>query len=343
MNETRPHVVPTDPGTKWVKDPSPAIDVPPDEETAPAPDGLWPPQGRRTGLHSCVAPTVVEIPGSGYRMYYTHVSPRPGCPQGANDYGNATSRILSATSVDGADWNPEPGVRLSPQQGGAGEYRVVAPEVVPIPDGSGRWRMYYECCPGTQAEASTIRSAVSADGLKWTVESGDRLSGSSGSFNAPRVLALDDGRCRMYCSDQVEGIVSAISGDDGYNFTLEAGRRIVRELPYEAHVAYAPEVLRIEGGGYRMYYAGYRDPTYTCILTAVSDDGLTWHKGSEPVILPSGPYDSAKCSEMAVIRLPQVGGQPPRYRMFWEGCDGTGPDKRGVWRVVSATSANDDE
>jgi len=249
MNETRPHVVPTDPGTKWVKDPSPAIDVPPDEETAPAPDGLWPPQGRRTGLHSCVAPTVVEIPGNGYRMYYTHVSPRPGCPQGANDYGNATSRILSATSVDGADWNPEPGVRLSPQQGGAGEYRVVAPEVVPIPDGSGRWRMYYECCPGTQAEASTIRSAVSADRLKWTVESGDRLTGSGGSFNAPRVLALDDGRCRMYCSDQVEGIVSAISEDDGYNFTLEAGRRIVRELPYEAHVAYAPEVLRIEGGG----------------------------------------------------------------------------------------------
>ncbi|MDP6019107.1 MAG: hypothetical protein QGI32_23660 [Candidatus Latescibacteria bacterium] len=281
-----------------------------------------------------MAPTVVEIPGNGYRMYYTHVSPRPGCPQGANDYGNATSRILSATSVDGADWNPEPGVRLSPQQGGAGEYRVVAPEVVPIPDGSGRWRMYYECCPGTQAEASTIRSAVSADRLKWTVESGDRLTGSGGSFNAPRVLALDDGRCRMYCSDQVEGIVSAISEDDGYNFTLEAGRRIVRELPYEAHVAYAPEVLRIEGGGYRMYYAGYADPARAYVLSAASDDGLTWQKHPEPVISPGGPFDRIKCSEMGLATLPGSAG----YRLFYEACDGTTARHRGVWRILSASA-----
>ena len=86
-------------------------------------------------------------------------------------------------------------------------------------------------------------------------------------------------------------------------------------------------------------YAGYSDPTHTCILTAVSDDGLKWQKGSEPVILPGGPHDAAKCSEMAVMQLPQISGQPPRYRMFWEGCDGTAPDKRGVWRIVSATSA----
>ena len=90
-----------------------------------------------------------------------------------------------------------------------------------------------------------------------------------------------------------------------------------------------------------MYYAGYRDPTYTCILTAVSDDGLTWRKRPEPVILPGGAYDAAKCSEMAVCRLPQAEGQAPRYRMFWEGCDGTGPDRRGVWRIVSATSVSD--
>jgi len=339
MNETRPHTVPTDPGTKWVKDDLIAIDVPPDAETAPTADGRWPAAATRSGLHSCVAPTVVRVPSGGYRIYYTHVAPRPDCPQGANDYTNATARILSATSIDGSTWTPEAGVRLSPQQGGAGEYRVVAPEVIPIADGSGRWRMYFECCPGTQAVASTIRSAVSEDGLEWTIEPGDRLSGHGGSYNAPRVLPLDDGRCRMYCSDQVEGIVSAVSEDGGYEFTLEPGRRIVRELPYEAHVAYAPEVLRIEGGGYRMYYAGYSDPTHTCILTAVSEDGLRWHKGTEPVILPGGPHDAAKCSEMAVMQLPQPSGQPPRYRMFWEGCDGTAPNKRGVWRIVSATSA----
>ena len=223
---------------------------------------------------------------------------------------------------------------MSPQAGGAGEYRVVAPEVVPIPDGSGRWRIYFECCPGTQAEASTIRSALSTDGLEWTMEPGDRLGGHGGSFNAPRVLTLDDGRCRMYCSDQVEGIVSAVSEDGGYSFSLEPGRRIVRETAYEAHVAYAPEVLDIEGGGYRMYYAGYRDPTFTSILTAVSDDGLTWHKGTEPVILPGGPYDAVKCSEMAVIRLPQVGGRRPDTA-----CSGRDATARGPTTVASGASS----
>ena len=147
MNETRPHTVPTDPGTEWVKDDLIAIDVPPDAETALA-------AATRSGLHGCVAPTVIQVPSSGYRMYYTHVSPRPDCPQGANDYTNATARILSATSIDGSTWNPEAGVRLSSQQGGAGDYRVVAPEVVPMFDGSGRWRMYFECCRGTQSVAS---------------------------------------------------------------------------------------------------------------------------------------------------------------------------------------------
>ncbi|SVD75948.1 uncharacterized protein METZ01_LOCUS428802, partial [marine metagenome] len=66
MNETRPHTVPTDPGTEWVKDDLIAIDVPPDAETASA-------AATRSGLHGCVAPTVIQVPSSGYRMYYTHV------------------------------------------------------------------------------------------------------------------------------------------------------------------------------------------------------------------------------------------------------------------------------
>ena len=109
MNETRPHTVLTDPGTEWVKDELIAIDVPPDAETAPTADGQWPAAAIRSGLHSCVAPTVVEVPSGGYRMYNTHVAPRPDCPEGANDYKNATARILSATSIDGSTWHPEAG------------------------------------------------------------------------------------------------------------------------------------------------------------------------------------------------------------------------------------------
>ncbi len=168
---------------------------------------------------------------------------------------------------------------------------------------------------------------------------GDRLSGNGGSYNAPRVLFLDEGPCRLYCSDRAEGIVSAVSDDGDFTFRLESGRRIVRELSYEAQSAFAPEVLLIDGGGFRMYYAGYSKSTRAYILTAVSDDGLRWHKEPEPVIAPGGRYDRAKCSELGVMRLPEVPGKAPGYCIFYEACDGTAADERGVWRILSATSA----
>ena len=337
MNPVKPHTVTTDPGIAWIKDEAVAIDAPPDNDTDPAPEARWPSAAVRTGLCGAVSPNVVPLPGGRYRMYYTQLTPRPGYPSGANDYDNCTARILSAVSTDGATWVPEAGVRLSPKDGGAGEFRVVSPDVVPIPGGGGRLRMYFECCPGTQGGGSTIRSAVSDDGLDWDLEPGERLE--SGSLNAPRLLHLDGGTCRLYCSDRNGGIASALSEDRGLTFRMEPGKRIERELPYEAATAFAPEVLRIDSGGYRMYYAGYSDSTRAYVLTAASEDGLVWTKEPEPVVAPGSPLDRAKCSEMCVVQLPGVAGEPPRYRMFYEACDGTAPGQRGIWRILSATSS----
>ena len=333
---TTPHMVPTDPGTLWVKDDGPAIEPPPDDVPAdaqnPAPEGCWPMTATRTGVYGVVTPNVV---GSldGYRMYYTQILPRLGNPAGANDYDNSTTRILSATSTDGQVWVPEPGVRLSAQDGGAGEYRVVSPEVVPA-DEAGRLRMYYECC-ADPSRPSSIRSAVSTDGgLTWASEPGVCLGGTD-SYNAPRVLPLADGRWRLYCGARGAGIVSAISQDGGRTFQREAGLRLAPSLSYEALTLFAPEVLRIAEAGYRMYYAGYSAANRACVLSATSEDGLSWRKESTPVILPGGRWDRVKCSEMCV--LPQSTGTPG-YRMMYEACDGTAADERGVWRILSATS-----
>lgn len=43
---------------------------------------------------------------------------------------------------------------------------------------------------------------------------------------------------------------------------------------------------RIEGAGFRMYYAGYSNPNRADILSAFSQDGLQWEKEAEPVIPP---------------------------------------------------------
>ena len=144
------HTPPMAPGVQWTSD-SGAIDAPPDNDLDPSPDVQWPPEAARTGLCGAVSPRVVALAEGGYRLYYTQILPRTGIPAIANDYDDATTRILSATSIDGATWEPESGVRPSPRQGGAGDYRVSSSEVVPVPGESGKLRMYFECCSGTQS------------------------------------------------------------------------------------------------------------------------------------------------------------------------------------------------
>ena len=331
-----PHLVAIDPGTHWVKDWAPAIDTPPDSESVPAPEDSWPPAAPRSGLFGTVTPNVVRNV-DGFRMYYTQILPRSDNPTGANDYDQSTTRILSATSTDAVTWTPEPGVRLSAPEGGAGDGRVVSPEVVPTQT-AGQLRMYFECCTGPGV-ASSIRSAVSDDGgLTWTAEPWACLEGG-GSYNAPRVLPLEDGHWRLYCGARGTGIISAISDDGGRTFEREPGVRLAPSNPYDEMTAFAPEVLRIAGAGYRMYYAGYGAPNRAYVLSAVSMDGLVWHKEPDPVIAPGGHWDGAKCSEMCVAPLPVVTGSPPSFRLFYEACDGTAADERGVWRIAAATSS----
>ena len=335
------HTVPTDPGTSWVKDAAIAVDAPPDRDVDPHAEAQWPAQAVRTGVCAAVSPRVIALRKGRYRLYYTQVLPRPGFPAGANDYENATARILSATSTDGTVWIPEPGVRLSSREGGAGEFRVVSSEVVPLADGDGRLRMYYECCSGPQSEPNTILSAISEDGgLVWTPEPGVRLQAAGSNYAAPRIVFLDNGQCRLYCCERGRGIISGLSEDGGLTFRQEPGLRIAQNGRFDTHAAFAPEIMRPDGGAYVMYYAGYGAPNRAYILRAISDDGLTWRKDTEPVIAPGqGAWDAAKCSEMSVFRLPNGPGQLSRYRMVYEACDGTAPDERGVWRIASATSA----
>lgn len=336
-----PHTVTTDPGTSWIKDEMPALDPPPDTVIDPEPGALWPPHAVRTGICGANTPNVIAVPGVGYRMYYTQILPRPGHPAGANDYVTATTRILSAVSPDAREWTPEDGVRLSAQQGGAGEFRVVSPEVVPINEEGTQLRMYYECCLGPHLEVSTLRSAVSEDGgLEWHAESGERLAEEGQSFISPRLIYLDDGRCRLYCGLRGKGIVSAISDDGGLTFQREPGVRIEPGKFYDRLIPFAPEVVRIVGSGYRMYYAGYSAANRAYVLSAVSEDGLVWRKETEPVISPGGRWDTVKSSEMCVISVMDDQERPAHYRLFYEACDGTAIDQRGVWRIAAATSAS---
>lgn len=344
-----------DPGVDWEKESCFAIDAPPDWDTRPLPESAWPEDAVRTGVCGVVSPRVIALAGGGFRMYYSQILPRPGYPSGANDYDNASTRILSAWSDDGMRWVPEAGVRLSPQEAGAGDFRVVSSEVVPIGDGR-RLRMYFECCPGSQGVTNSIRSATSDDGLKWELEPGSRIESAGHNYAAPRIVFLEDGRLRMYLFDRGLGIISLVS-IDGLRFDPEPGLRIAQDTDHDRLCAFAPEIIRVAGVGYVMHYAGYSNPQTASILRAESTDGLRWTKRVRPVITPSrrqlgsqesgsqrlgpGNWDAAKASEMCLIRLPQGDDKTTRFRMLYEACDGTAPEARGVWRIASAIATID--
>jgi hypothetical protein len=304
------HYQAVDPGDRWIKDAAVAIDI----------DS--PLDSSRT-----LTPNVIRM-GGGYRMYYHGLG--PGGPEGSHGY------ILSAWSSAAVSWQKDPGIRL--EAGGEGAAQIVwSPDVIPMADGG--YRMYVE---GKTEQAdgsftSAIISAVSDDGLAWEREPGIRLGGASASLGAPRCLYLESGpRYRLYASDFNEHqIVSAIS-DDGLTFELEAGFRISRERPFEGHEVYAPEVLPLGTGGYRMYYAGWvAAPEVTSgsafhgrIFSALSVDGVHWVKDDGICVDKGGGWDTNKASEPCVIDL-----DDGRFRMFYEACDGA-----GRWRIASATS-----
>jgi hypothetical protein len=330
--------VEVDPGLDWLTDSACALEAPPDGVGEPPAEARWSGRELRTGTGAVVAPRIVRVRERFYRMYYTQLLARPGSPTGALDFASSTGRILSATSADGETWVPEPGVRLSAAAGGAGEFRVIVGDVLPLDAGLRRWRMYYECSDEPRLDATRILSALSEDGgLTWRTEPGVRLGAPHRSFVTPRIMFLPYGGLRLLCGERGRGIISARSVDGGLTFAEEDGIRIASDGPHDSATAYAPEVVGLAGGGYAMYYAGYESPDRAHILRADSADGLEWRKAARPAVSPGGSgLNAAKCSEMCLVALPTAPGERPSYRLLYEACDGTAPRNRGVWRIVSA-------
>ena len=116
---------------------------------------------------------------------------------------------------------------------------------------------------------------------------------------------------------------------DGLNFEIEPGVRIAQETERETYAVYAPEVVRLGDGSFRMFYAGWAEGIDGGIFTAVSDDGIEWTKSPEPLLDLDSPLDRGMVSEPCVIELPDG-----RCRMFYEA-----RDTMGRAQILSATSA----
>lgn len=160
-------------------------------------------------------------------------------------------------------WTPE-GVRLD---GASAGFSGVFADTSTIQLNDGRWRMYVFA--GNQ-----YRSAISPDGLSFTMEAGARLPEGDGHI---RVLRLPDGRIRAYNISQ-NGIVSSVSTDDGTTFTREAGFRVTGSA-----IGFTPSgcsIVRLSNGMWRMYFSSLplpgEGPRAHPVRSATSGDLLNW-------------------------------------------------------------------
>jgi hypothetical protein len=170
----------------------------------------------------------------------------------------------TSTPASGAGFWSVEGTRLTNADVG---FSGVLADTTTLQLTDGRWRMFLFA--GNQ-----YRSAISADGLSFTMEPGTRLPEGDGHA---RVLRLSDGRARIYFITR-GGISSAISSDEGLTFTDEPGERVSAGM-FGASQLSGCSIVRA-GSGWRMYFSDLPIPGAGTgvlrIFSASSPDLLSW-------------------------------------------------------------------
>lgn len=146
--------------------------------TVPGDPGLQPAPPESVPYGAITRPSVLPLPGGGYRLWYSVV-------------GNDHAWIGTATSPDGKTWTKHGSPLLTPTYGWEKE-GVCCPNV--IFDGEvGRYLMWYSGGPTYEPEA--VGFATSPDGVTWTKYSSEPIfakgngwdNGQIGSFQVRRV------------------------------------------------------------------------------------------------------------------------------------------------------------
>lgn len=138
----------------------------------------------------------------------------------------------------------------------------------------GRYRMYIGAVPAASTIPAGIHSAISIDGIHFTMEPGPRVNspvvssqGTPIHIGTPHVLRLPDGRVRLFVhggespapQPVTGGIYSLTSTDEGMTFTLDPGIRISNAALGVRQVV-GPSLVPVPSGGWRMYFSERNPP-----------------------------------------------------------------------------------
>ncbi|MBT4482183.1 MAG: hypothetical protein HOC71_00730 [Candidatus Latescibacteria bacterium] len=204
-----------------------------------------------------IAPYLFKF-GDVWRMYFTGVAE------------DGVYRILSAISKNRKEWEIEDGARIDPlnfnqvYKNQLKNYKVSGVSDTSITKlNDGTYRMYFSA-RGKSVFYQNIQSAVSADGIRWEIEEGVRISPGEKGFktlaNNPCVIPFEKG-WRMYFrgadrSPLGDTIFTAYS-DDGFEWDIQGiSIKCNQHRLVEKHEVAFPFVLPLRDGRYRMYYMG---------------------------------------------------------------------------------------
>ncbi len=197
--------------------------------------------------------------------------------------GPDSGRIGIAKSTDGIAWEKMGFVQFS----GLGQINAVDPDVIELADG--RLRMYFYDI-AVKDKVHPIYSAISTDGINYTLEAGIRFQ--AGNIYDPNVIRLKDGRYRMYLNRDSD-ITSATSAD-GLTFTDDGGVRLSG--------LGVPGAIVLPDGTIRLYHCG------NGITVSKSSDGLAFGLEKEGVI---------RAAPGSLVCSPSVTAIPTGYLMVY--------------------------
>lgn len=199
-----------------------------------------------------------------------------------------------------------------------GTDEVVNLEVIPLADGS--YKMFYHYL-------NEILSASSSDGKSFTLENEVILEGKM-----PATIRLEDGSYRMYYSDTDSNMRSATS-TDGEIFTKESGVRIEKGSGLDAYGLLHPSIVILSDGSYKLYYDGQSsassEPSSWHILSASSEDGVTWTKDSGQRI------ELDEECELEYAASPDVVYDGAKFIMYFMS-EAEDKEFSGIWRAESS-------
>jgi hypothetical protein len=232
-----------------------------------------------------LAPSVVAMPGGGWRMYFEARGP-----------ASQPTVICSAVSDDQVSWRLEKGIRFE------AERKVGAPRASVLADGRVRLIVFRKDDEGT-----AVVGATSEDGLSFAVEPNVLIRDRGDELDAVGITAAE-----------------IVPGEPPVMVLSGWQDRPAGSTPPPMHPSLDPNAVAtgasadFAAASIAADMSGYRSR----IFVATSDDGGRWTRG--PVIVEGDGYgghdiDAVHAEDMSVIALGDG-----RHRMYYAACDAHG-------------------